>query len=50
MLDIFESFIGDLSGADPNVIIVSACVLAIFVFDCVFRIISMAFKAMFGLK
>lgn len=50
MLDIFESFFGDLTGIDASVIACLACALGIFVLDCIFRIIFMAFKAMLGVR
>lgn len=50
MLDIFEAFIGDLTGVTPDLAITCATVLAVFILDCCFRVILMAFRAMFGLK
>lgn len=50
MYDLFETFYGDLSSLDPNVIAVLAVSLGVFVFDCIFRIIYMAFKAIFHIS
>ena len=51
MYDLFVDFYGTASQyLDPNIIAVLACSLGIFIFDCIFRVIYMAFRAMFGIR